>query len=515
MTHALLRRSFGPFFARFGRLNDVQVAAVPIVLAGRSLLLTSPTASGKTEAAVAPLVERHLPGGTSELRILYVVPTRALVNDLGRRLEGPLAAMSLPLALKTGDIPTLRPTEPAAVLVTTPESLDSLLCRQPRRFSTLQALVLDELHLVDGTYRGDQLRVLLERLPAGLQRLALSATVHAPELMARRYLGPEAEVLAIGEPRGLDFHLAPDLADAVAMLKREKRHKAIVFCNRRKDVEEVVQKLGELWPKNRIVAHHGSLSTKERTSAEQAMRDWPWGLCVATMTLEVGIDVGDVDAVVLYGPPHTPSAFQQRVGRGCRREARGVAIGVCLAPEDEAEFGVLAELAVQGVVEAHDVLPDPSVVVQQLFSLLFGHPTGLDRAHVEALVRPLVEPHTLSAILDHLTREGYVERAGLGRLRASTKLMDLGEKGRIHSNVPNVREQVFVDGSGRQIGKLELGVAPGDVLMLGGRAWKVRAIRGSTVQVEASSLSVAVREFKKRRDGGAFRWLLPEAMRAG
>ena len=184
-----LPRAWPALFRRFGRLTAIQVQGLAPILAGRNVVLASATASGKTEAMVAPFAERARPG--AGLQLLWVVPTRALCNDLERRLAGPLSSLGLRLAVRTGDRPELRLRNPQDVVLTTPESFDSLLCRVPALFREVRGVVLDELHQVDGTYRGDQLRILLRRLERTLGRSpqygALSATLFDPEALARRY----------------------------------------------------------------------------------------------------------------------------------------------------------------------------------------------------------------------------------------------------------------------------------------------------------------------------------------
>ena len=508
----LLPRTFGPFLGRFGRLNEVQEASVGPILAGQSVVIAAPTASGKTEAALAPLVERHCPPGVDGLRIVYVVPTRALVNDLVRRIEGPLQTLRVSFAAKTGDIPAFKITERPAVLLTTPESLDSLLCRRPALFTTVTAVVLDEVHLVDGTYRGDQLQVLLRRLPAA-QHVVLSATIGAPEALAQRYAGPEAVVIRVGESRPIELEIHERLEDVVAALRKSGRIKVLWFCNKRADVETVSQELRAFWPKDRIVTHHGSLARKDRTDTEAALRDWTWGICVATMTLEVGIDVGDVDAVVLQGPPNTVSAFLQRIGRGGRREASIAAFGLCLEEGDAASFEFLAEAATEGRIEVTEAEPDPSVAVQQILSLLYGSPRGLDRERLASLLAPLVGQATLALILDHLATQEYVVLART-RVQAGTKTMDMGEKGRLHSNIPSQKETVLRDArTGKAIGAAFLGASIGDTVIVGGKTRRVVGMSGTTVDLEAVSGAGGVASFKKRKSGGAFRWLLPDTLR--
>ena len=512
-----LRNTFGPFFVTHGQLNPTQLVALTPLLDGRDLLLCSPTASGKTAAAIAPLLERHAVPGDTALRVLYVVPTRALVNDLYRRLEGPLRDLRLPLVARTGDKQPLRTNQTAAVLLTTPESLDSLLCRQPERFSELGAIVLDEVHLVDGTYRGDQVRVLLSRLPATSQRVALSATAAEPNAFVERYLSPNAEIVDIGERRELEFHAVSDPEDAVAVLRKHRRHKVLWFCETRQDVELVAERLQSVWPANRLVAHHGSLAKRQRESAEAAMRDWPWGLCVATMTMEIGIDIGDVDAIVLQHPPRTIASFQQRIGRGCRREHTMFAVGICDAPDDMETYRTYVEMTRAGQLEHEAYQPDLSVVAQQILSMLFAMPSGVELLAIQAHLSQLSEADTIHAIIEHLEafEDGpFLFRRGM-RIHATTRTMDLGEKGLLHSNIPSTGGKKFVDAaSGKAIGRAMSDVKVGDMVVLAGQARRVTRVTSAAVQLEhAQGQAMKAPKFSRDSSAGAWRWLLPEELR--
>ena len=180
-----LPRTWPAFFERHGNFTAIQLATIPPLLEGHNVIVCAPTASGKTEAAMAPLVElhcRHAASGrcwtgaqprpssarrahdSTGLSILYLTPTRALVNDLSARLAHPLQLLRLSIGMRTRDLSTFDPAHPPNVLLTTPESADSLLAGHARIFANLRAIVLDELHLLDRTPRGDQVRVILSRL---------------------------------------------------------------------------------------------------------------------------------------------------------------------------------------------------------------------------------------------------------------------------------------------------------------------------------------------------------------
>src|SRR5215210_1481808 len=221
--------------ARFGHLTEVQARALAPLLAGRNCVLSAPTASGKTEAALAPMLERDLRQRSKEnsrrtvkhtkttrLRVLYVVPTRALSRDMARRLDGPLRKLAISMAVKTGDEPALNWLRPPEFLITTPESLDSLLANRPRLLCDVRAVVLDELHLYDDTPRGDQLRILLNRLRRirtyacsrgdaatdEVQFCALSATMQDAVRLASRYFVNPVLIESEGR-RSLDAELRP------------------------------------------------------------------------------------------------------------------------------------------------------------------------------------------------------------------------------------------------------------------------------------------------------------------
>ena len=201
-----LRLAWPAFFQSFGRLTEVQRKAIPGIYQGQDILICSPTASGKTEAVCAPLVERYI-HRKDDWTILYICPTRALVNDLYYRLEGPLIRMGVTLVRRTGDHRDTK-EDTAKVVLTTPESFDSLMCRGrlPKEkghiLANVVAIVLDEVHLLAGTPRGEQVRWLIERLRrlklqaleeswicnTEIQVVGLSATLENPDLVLNNFM---------------------------------------------------------------------------------------------------------------------------------------------------------------------------------------------------------------------------------------------------------------------------------------------------------------------------------------
>ena len=197
-----LPRCWQPFFSRFGKLTPIQIEAIPVILSGQNALICAPTATGKTEAVIAPISELIL--GTKnqgKLQCVYVSPTRALVNDLAERLSDPLNEIGLTLGIWTGDHHNFKPDNPSSFLLTTPESLDSTICRFPRMFENVNFALFDELHLIDGSCRGDQLMILIKRLQnlsPSLRLYGMSATIKHPEDVLQRYIAKGVCIKATG-----------------------------------------------------------------------------------------------------------------------------------------------------------------------------------------------------------------------------------------------------------------------------------------------------------------------------
>jgi len=505
--------------APFGRLTPIQADAMPVVLAGRDALLASPTASGKTEAALAPLARRFLDTGREDGPwLVYVVPTRALTADLGRRLKDLLAELGIPSAFRTSDTPSLPKSFPP-FLFTTPESLDSLLCRKKDVWRHVGAIVLDEIHLLDNTYRGDQLRCLLARLEHGflqgpVQRILMSASVPDAAAMAARY-APGAEVVGSGTPRDIEFAVVDTVGQALATCKERKRFKILLFCNSRKECElvadDIVRK--RQWPADCVFVHHASLSATVRKETERSFAEARAAVCVATTTLELGVDIGDVSATVLFSAPPSPSAFLQRVGRSCRREHTIFALGVALTQQDREALVVMEQLVRRSLLERIEYRPDFSVAVQQIFSMLFARPTGVEPAVLLGNVEPICPADVFEDILAHLSLLGWVERQGR-TVRASQRVMDLGEKGDLHANIPEERTVEVVDAStGKRLGSVSPWGAQQQTVLLAGQAWTVTGSEGRRLVANRASGLSSGGGFARHSEFGKYFSLLPQPIR--
>lgn len=522
-----LPRAFPAFLGRFGSLTGIQELAIPIMVSGRDAVIVAPAASGKTEAVLAPLFEElaAIEGPRPPVGILYIVPTRALANDIETRVCEPAAAMKMKSRVRTGDRPSPVGKDHTDLLITTPESFDSLLCRHPAAFDRLHAIVVDEAHLMDLTARGDQLRILIRRVQmkrsAKRPRLiAVTATVGDPAGLGTRLFGEVPEVVRDDRTRPLDATVTPDIPSALALLRSERLTKAIVFCNTRKKTEEtaaIVLRTGP-WPPERVMVHHASLARREREDVEKAFRYFEAGILVSTSTMELGVDIGDVDAVVLFGAPDSVASLQQRVGRGCRRRDGMRAIFVPDGPGDDARFTALMKDVTERSFPAADKPPDLSVAVQQIFSLVFENRKGLRRTTIGRILEPIAPGNVIDLIIDHLRTEGFLDEGAGEVVRASSTLMDMGERGRIHSNIADSASIKVVDaGTGRTVGMVSARTAAGADVIIGGRNWTVTdSSRGSVaVKSRAGSGLESGASFGSNSGAGAFSRYLPPELRSG
>ena len=347
------------FARRFPAPTDAQVAAWPAIASGRDTLVAAPTGSGKTLTAfltaIDALVREGLSCGLPDTTlVLYVSPLKALSNDIHINLEAPLAgireelaAQALPdvdirTAVRTGDTPQAERAalrkRPPHILVTTPESLYVLLGSESGRtmLSGVRTVIVDEIHALVQNKRGSHLALSLERLDALIgkraTRVGLSATQKPIEAVAKFLVGADADdcaIVDIGHARKRDLALelppvplAPVMSNAQWELVYERiaqlvdtHATTLVFVNTRRMAERAARHLGELLGKQHVAAHHGSLAKELRLDAEQKLKAGQLKVLVATASLELGIDIGDVDLVCQIGSPRSIAAFLQRVGR--------------------------------------------------------------------------------------------------------------------------------------------------------------------------------------------------------
>ncbi|HVY80781.1 MAG TPA: DEAD/DEAH box helicase, partial [Steroidobacteraceae bacterium] len=348
------------FRRAFEAPTPAQVEAWPAIHAQRNVLIAAPTGSGKTFAAflaaIDALVRAGLEGALKdETHIVYVSPLKALSNDINRNLAAPLAGIAAELKalglpeldirtfVRTGDTTqserAAMARRPPHIVVTTPESLYILLGSESGRkmLATTRTVIVDEIHAVAGTKRGAHLALSLERLEAlvsqPLTRVGLSATQKPIDEVARFLVGTAARgpctIIDSGHVRHRDLAIevpgAPleavmstevwdQVYDRLAELINEHRT-TLVFVNTRRLAERVARHLSERLGKEHVTSHHGSLAKELRLEAEQRLKRGELKVLIATASLELGIDIGDVDLVCQISSPRSINAFLQRVGR--------------------------------------------------------------------------------------------------------------------------------------------------------------------------------------------------------
>lgn len=369
-------------------LRPLQQQALGPLLDGDHALLLAPTAGGKTEAAFFPLLSRMLSESWGGLSLVYVCPLRALINNLEIRLRGYCELVGRRVGLWHGDIgPGVRRRiveDPPDCLLVTPESLEVMLISRrefrAQLFGDLRAVVIDEMHAFAGDDRGWHLLSVLERLTrlAGreIQRVGLSATIGNPEKLLGWMAGHcagERRVVAVGGDdvqSDVTLDYVGSLGNAATVISRlHAGEKRLVFCDSRGRVEDLAQQLRDLGVSTFV--SHGSLGVDERHRAEEAFATATNCVIVATSTLELGLDVGDLDRVIQIDAPSTVASFLQRLGRTGRRPG-SVRNCLFLATDDDPLLRAcgLLELWRSGYVEPVAPPAEPlHIFAQQLMAL--------------------------------------------------------------------------------------------------------------------------------------------------
>ncbi len=523
----------GWFRSRGWTPHDHQLAMVEAAQAGESALLVAPTGGGKTLAGFLPslieLAERPREG----LHTLYISPLKALAVDIQRNLEIPVAEMRLPLRMetRTGDTPEARRrrqrTHPPQLLMTTPESL-ALLLSYPdagRIFGTLRCVIIDELHALAGTKRGDLLALglaRLARLAPAARRVGLSATVAEPARLldwlsrrgrfdaaggavrlvtGRSGAPPELEILVTRERLPWAGHLAVHaLCEVYARIRRHRT--ALVFVNTRAQAELVFQ---ELWRLNDdglpIALHHGSLAVEQRRKVEAAMARGALRAVVATSSLDLGVDWAAVDLVVQIGAPKGASRLVQRIGRANHRldePSRAL-----LVPANR--FEVLECRAAVDAVAAMSLDGEPprpgglDVLAQHLLGMACAGPVRPDDLYAEVCcAAPYAElPRgQFDDVLDFVATGGYA-LGGYERFRRLAAREDgsLAVAGpavarRYRLNVGTITQEAMLRvrlDRGPVLGEVEehfiQGLTPGDRFVFAGRLLKFLGIRDMEARV--------------------------------
>jgi ATP-dependent Lhr-like helicase len=535
--HPTLQRWFAE---KLGEPTPPQELGWPRIQAGEHVLIAAPTGSGKTLAAFLWALDSLLKEGASglpdETRVLYVSPLRALGNDVQKNLAAPLAELreldpTLPevrVVVRTGDTPQSERQRmvkrPPHVLVTTPESLYLLLTTGGGRkiLSTVRTVILDEVHALVGDKRGSHLSLSLERLVAlagEFQRIGLSATQKPIENTARFLcgVGRDCAIVDVGHFRKMDVAVEIPPSPLQTICSHEvwgeiyariaeliRAHKTtLVFVNTRKLAERVSAQLTKLLGEEKVGCHHSSLSKERRLDAEQRLKAGQLQALVATASLELGIDIGDVDLAIQIGATRSIATFLQRVGRSghmLKKIPKGRLFPVTI--DELGEAAALLRSVRAGELDATRTPQAPlDVLAQQIVASCVGgawSESGLFDAFRRAWPYRDLERKDFDALValhaggtvDGGGRHALLHRDGVGgRLLATrrARLTALQSGGAIPDNAD---WQVLLEPEATFVGTVHEDFAieanHGDVFQLGNASWRiVRQERGTLRVVDA------------------------------
>ena len=553
------------FAKSFPDATPPQEQAWPAIKKQRNTLIAAPTGSGKTLAAflaaIDDLVRLGVDGKLDDsTHVLYVSPLKALSNDIQRNLQIPLEGIQRELDLlglpeinirtlvRTGDTPAAERTamvkRPPHIVVTTPESLYILLTSEGgrRMLQTTRTLIMDEIHAVVGDKRGSHLALSVERLAdlvsrhaaanseletrkPKLVRIGLSATQRPIEEVARFLVGtekvkadgtPDCTVIDTGHARQLDLAVEVPESPLQAVMSGEvweeiydrlaeliRQHKTtLVFVNTRRLVERVSRHLGERLGDENIAAHHGSLAREVRLSAEQRLKSGELSALVATASLELGIDIGDVNLVCQIGSTRSIASFLQRVGRSNHTVA-GFPKGRIfpLSRDELVECASLLDAVRRGELDRLSIPEQPlDILAQQIVATVAADEWG--EAELFAMVRAAypyrnLERKDFDEIIKMLAegfstkrgrRSAYIHHDAVNqrlRGRRGARLTAITSGGAIPDTADYA---VVLEPSGLVIGSVNEDFAieslQGDIFQLGNTSWRVLRVEQGKVRVE-------------------------------
>jgi ATP-dependent Lhr-like helicase len=505
MLHPLLRHHIVNSLG-WTSLRPLQEQSIQAILAKAHCLLIAPTAGGKTEAAIFPLLSQLLTEKSDGFTILYICPLRALLNNLYERVDAYCSMVGLRAGLWHGDVTAHHRRKlvdhPPHLLLTTPESLEAMLISQNGAarecLKNVRTIVVDEIHAFARDDRGTHMLAVMERIQSltgrSLHRIGLSATVGNPEELLQWLVNNspgETQVVKSegGKPQvdvQLDF--VGNLENAATVISRLHRgEKRLVFCDSRRRVEELGVLLRALGVQTFL--SHSSLSREQRHEAEKAFAESRDCVIIATSTLELGIDVGDLDRVIQIDSPSTVASFLQRLGRTGRRS--GTTRNCLFLATSQRSFlqaGGLLRLWSQGFVEPISAPRFPAhLAAQQLIAMVLqegriAKNTCFERLGRVSAFRSIDNP-TMELILNHLVNNGFFfEDAGFLSIGDASQ-SEYGRKNFLEIVSAFTSPPVFLVLNGtKELGSIDqnllwhLQTSDKKLLRLAGRDWEIASI---------------------------------------
>ncbi|MEM3422723.1 MAG: DEAD/DEAH box helicase [Candidatus Bilamarchaeaceae archaeon] len=484
---------------RFGSLTEIQEKAISVVASGANVLIIAPTGYGKTEAALLPVLDNIK--SQQGIAALYITPLRSLNRDLLRRFKEWCTIYNITSDIRHGDTTISERAKqrknPPQIVLTTIESLQALLVAPIMRkhLQNVRYVIVDEIHDVLDNKRGAQLSLSLERLAriASFSRIGISATLPNPTEAAALLFGQrDYKVIEAGSKRTFDFSVFYEEEREKRLEKIKsivEKERSLLFVNTRSTAEEIGGWLKE--KKAPIEVHHGSLSKEVRVSAEDDFKTGKIKSLVCTSSLELGIDVGDVDLIVQYGSPHQVFRLIQRVGRSghsIRKVPKGIVFPLDF--DDFLEAEAIVSLAQNGWVERKTIEKGAlDVIAHQIIGLLLeNYKMHFDEIHsifkesgaygitIDKLKSLLLQLHAESLVF--FNQDGTIKVRNRARDYYYTYL----------STIPKTKKFVLFDSSSnRQIASLDeefvSNITTGDNFLSKGQVWEVLDITEDAVVV--------------------------------
>jgi ATP-dependent Lhr-like helicase len=539
------------FQGKFETFSEAQRQSIMDIHQGKNVLVSSPTGSGKTLTAFLSIISELTRLSDQEIledRVycLYISPLKALDNDIEKNLEVPLneieeisgKELGIRKAVRTGDTSqykrTLMLKRPPHILITTPESLSILLCAPKFRekLSKVRYVIVDEIHSLADNKRGVHLSLSLERLEhlsGGFARIGLSATVHPLERVAEFLVGyyygqpRDCLIVEVNYLKQLDMEVICPVEDIVATDPDEtnqamyqllngliNQHKTtLIFTNTRSGTESVVFNLKNRFPDRyndlNIMAHHSSLSRELRLEAENKLKDGKLKVVVSSTSLELGIDIGYIDLVILVSSPKSVSRALQRIGRsGHQLHEKSKGRIIVVDRDDLVECALILKNALEGKIdEIHIPENCLDVLSQHIYGMAIEQRWNLDEAL--KLIRRSYTYRNLSqedyhSVLSYLAGEytRLEDRYVYAKIWVDWDENRMGRRGKLarmlySTNIGTIpdRSAAVVKCSGQVVGRIEEDfmekLRKGDSFVLGGRIYSFNYARGMSVNVSPSS----------------------------
>ena len=508
------------------KLNAIQKKAIPSVLSGNDTLILAPTASGKTEAALIPIFSEILNNHLEPVSVLYVSPLKALINDMHNRIEKWGNHFGLTATKWHGDVDRYQKDKftknPTDFLSTTPESLEVILMNRTsgekeKVFKNIRYILVDEIHYFADSDRGIQLNSILNRISKyapNASIIGLSATVGNPELIAE-WINPNkpARIISDDSGRKLQYKVLNLSEKALfRVLEKYTDKKVLIFANSRKIAESSYYHLKKKIGMKNIFIHHGSVNKETREENEDKFKEVPFGFMVATNTLELGIDIGDIDIVVQLTSPSQVSSFSQRIGRSGRRSKLQRTILLSQG------FNLLVTLAEVMLHHEHEVekikisRQSTDIFFHQILSSVFEK----GNVHFKDLFKELHGCYAFSEIGFHDYVNLLKEMRKHGLLDINNNMLTLGyefEKEFGQANYKNFYavfspsfSYTIFEGN-KEVGTLDIAYAidlgVGDQFNLAGKLWRVTSIDHQKYVVHVSKENLTKEKLPSWHSEGA------------